>query len=140
MRVVADTNTVISGLLWRDAPREVLDAAAAGRIQFFTSVALLAELDEVLRRPKFSQRLELANVSLQSLIADYAALCTFVKPTAIAPTILADPDDDDVLACAIAANAEVIVSGDSHLLTLQQYNQTRILTASALLSQLNRHP
>jgi predicted nucleic acid-binding protein len=55
-----------------------------------------------------------------------------IQPASIEPVVLADPDDDAVLACAIAAQAEIIVSGDSHLLRLSQYRDMPILTAAEL--------
>ena len=63
MRAVADTNTVISGLLWQGTPRQILDAALYNTIELFTSVALLAEMEEVLHREKFARRLSLANLT-----------------------------------------------------------------------------
>ena len=136
MRVVADTNTVVSGLLWRGNPRSVLDAARAGTLQLYTTAVLLAELDEVLQRPKFAQRLAQAGVTSQTLVLGYAALARLIEPATIAPVIVADPDDDAVLACAIAARAEVIVSGDSHLLDLKEYEKIPIVTAAQLLTRL----
>jgi putative PIN family toxin of toxin-antitoxin system len=136
MRVVADTNTVVSGLLWHGAPRQVLDAAQAGAIDLFTSAILLAELEEVLGRGKFSQRLALADGSPHELVIGHAALALVIEPAVIPPVIAADPDDDAVLACAIAASAEAIVSGDSDLLSLQEYEGISILGASDLLHRL----
>lgn len=136
MRVVVDTNTVISGLLWRGNPSRVLEAARTGSIQLFTSLALLAELDEVLQRPKFTQRLSLAAVTSRELVVGYAALASIVQPAAIAPVVIDDPDDDAVLACALAARADTVVSGDSHLLMLQEYCGIPIMTAAQLLSKL----
>jgi putative PIN family toxin of toxin-antitoxin system len=136
VRVVADTNTVISGLLWRGNPSRVLETARTGSIQLFTSLALLAELDEVLQRPKFTQRLSLAAVTSRELVVGYAALASIVQPAAIAPVVIDDPDDDAVLACALAARAETIVSGDGHLLDLREYGGILILTAAQLLSKL----
>ena len=60
MNVVPDTNTVVSGLLWQGAPRDVLALARAGEISLFTSPLLLAELRDVLKRPKFVTRLKKA--------------------------------------------------------------------------------
>lgn len=57
MKAVADTNTVVSGLLWHGAPHRVLDAARMGRVELFTTAVLLAELEDVLYREKFAQRL-----------------------------------------------------------------------------------
>lgn len=61
MRLVADTNVVVSGLLWHGPSRLLLNAAREGSVELCTSVALLSELEEVLRREKFSQRLLTAN-------------------------------------------------------------------------------
>ena len=51
--------------------------------------------------------------------------------------ILADPDDDAVLACAVAAHSEVIVSGDGHLLDLEQYQDIRIIRTAALVAEIS---
>jgi len=136
MRVVADTNTVISGLLWSGTPRRVLDAARAGTIELFTSAVLLAELEDVLSREKFAQRLALVGLTPRDLVLGYAALALLVDPAAIDPVVVADPDDDFVLACAVAADAEIIVSGDSHLLNLKKYQSIHILTAAELLTRI----
>ena len=136
MRLVADTNTVISGLLWHGAPRRLLDAARAGKVSLFTSAVLLAELDDTLSRAKFAARLERAGVTRRVLVQGYATLATVVKPAAIPPAVLADPDDDAVLACAVAAQAQAVASGDSHLLNLKTYQDIPILTVNELLALL----
>jgi putative PIN family toxin of toxin-antitoxin system len=136
VRAVADTNTVVSGLLWQGAPRQVLDAARAGKVDLFTSAVLLAELEDVLRRDKFAERLQRASVTAHGLTIGYAALARPVEPAAITPVILEDPDDDAVLACAIAAQVEIIVSGDSHLLNLKAYQDIPILSVVELLARV----
>ena len=136
MRVVADTNTVVSGLLWHGNPRQVLEAARAGTLQLYTSAALLAEIEEVLQRPKFAQRLSLAGVASHTLVMGYAALAWLIEPRVIKPVVIADPDDDIVLACAVAARAEAIVSGDKHLIDLTEYDGIPILTAAQLLKRI----
>ena len=133
MRVVADTSTVVSGLMWRGKPRQVLDAARTRTISLFTSTTLLAELEDVLNRDKFARRLALIGHSPRDLLVGYAALATIVTPAVISPVILVNPDDDAVLACAVAASAKVVVSGDSHLLALKKYQNILILKAAELL-------
>lgn len=137
MRVVADTNTVVSGLLWQGSPRKVLDAARSGRIRLFTSSILLAELEDVLRRDKLSKRLNIAQVTPSELVRGYAALGRLVTPAIITPMILDDPDDDHVLACAIAAAADVITSGDRHLLSLKNYEGIEILKPTELVARIS---
>jgi putative PIN family toxin of toxin-antitoxin system len=136
MRVVADTNIVVSGLLWRGNPRRILDAARAGDIQLFTTPVLLTELEDVLSREKFAARLASAGVTPHDLVLGYAALASVIEPAELEPVILADPDDDAVLACAVAARGDVIVSGDSHLLDLKKYLDVRIVTAAELVVEI----
>jgi putative PIN family toxin of toxin-antitoxin system len=136
MRVVADTNIVVSGLLWYGPSRRVLAAAGAGQIDLFTSAVLLAQLEEVLQRKKFARRLELVGLMPHDLTLGYAALATLVEPAVIAPIVLDDPDDDEVLACAVGARAEAIVSGDRHLLEMNEYQSIPILTATELLARI----
>ena len=76
------------------------------------------ELKEVLTRPKFGALFEAADVTAHELVLGYAALAAVIEVDKIEPVVLADRDDDDVLACALTAQGEVIVSGDRHLLTV----------------------
>jgi len=138
MRVVLDTNILISGLLWSGPPRQILDAARRGEIELFTTQTLLDELADVLGREKFVTRLEQADVSSDTLVTGFRALATLVEPQNIPPTILDDPDDDAVLACAVASKATGIVSGDSHLLKLAKFSNIPILTAPDLLRQIDK--
>lgn len=138
MRIVADTNVVISGLLWRGPARQLLDAARQGTVQLFTSGALLAELDEVLRREKFLRRLTDAEVQPQNLVMGYAALAGVVQPLNVMRVVLRDPDDDAVIACALAAAATIIVSGDRDLLTLKKYQEIEILSAGEFIARIRQ--
>lgn len=135
MRAVADTNVVVSGLLWQGPPRRVLAQARLGTVELFTSPAMLAELQDVLMRRKFARRLALARVEPRDLVLGYAALARIILPAEIDPTIADDPDDDAVLACALAARADVIVSGDRHLLKLREFQGIRILRAAELQNE-----
>ena len=141
MRIVADTNTVLSGLLWQGAPRRLLDLARERKITLCTSLVLFAELAEVMARDKFAERLRAAGVSAIELLQDYERLAETVIPEALpTPVIERDPDDDHVLACAVSAEAQLIVSGDSHLLNLKAYQGIPIHTASVALSEIVAAP
>ncbi len=136
MRVTADTNIVISGLFWRGKPRRILNAARDGIIQLFTSEDLLAELAGVLRRGKFTDRLAAVGASVDEVVDGYAALAHILMPAAIEPVVLRDPDDDAVIACALAADCDYIVSGDDDLLSLARFREIEIVSAEALLAEL----
>lgn len=105
-------------------------------VELFTSPVLLEELEDVLSREKFVARLIAANAAARELVAGYGALATVINAEPIEPVILADPDDDAVLACALAAAAEIIVSGDSDLLDLKEYKEIRVLPATEFLTEL----
>jgi uncharacterized protein len=136
MRLVLDTNVVVSGLLWHGPPRQVVDAARAGKVSLFTTPALLEELQDVLGRPKFAKRLAEAGVTSETLILGYAALAALVQPADIEAVIAADPDDDAVLACAVTAQAEAIASGDPHLLQLGQFHGIPVVNPAQVLALL----
>jgi putative PIN family toxin of toxin-antitoxin system len=138
MRVVADTNIVVSGLLWHGNPRAILEAARDGVVDLYTSGVLLEELEDVLKRDRFAARLRAAGVDAHALVLGYGALAKLVEPAEIAPVVHADPDDDAVIACAISSRSEIIVSGDSHLLDLKRYEKIRIVTAAQLIAEISQ--
>ena len=140
MRLVLDTNVVASGLLWEGAPAQLLDAAQAGELELCTSRVLLAELARILLRAKFAKAIAASGSSLDELVLGYAELATFIEPASIAPTVLADPDNDHVLACALAARADLIVSGDRHLLDLARFHDMPIIKPAAGVKMLGRSP
>lgn len=90
----------------------------------------------MLRRNKLQARHSQARVTASELVLGYAAFATAVEPVAIPPVTLSDPDDDAVLACALAAQAAAIVSGDGHLLQLGAYAAIPILPAEILIDQM----
>jgi uncharacterized protein len=136
VRVVLDTNVVLSALLWGGPPRQILEAVQAGVLDLYTTPALLLELEDVLHRPKFAARLEQANTTVDALLAGLRALATVIEPAPIAPVIMEDPDDDAVLACAVAAGAAAIVSGDHHLQDVGEFQQIPIFTPTDFLARL----
>ena len=136
MRVTVDNNIVVSAFLWGGNPRRVLNAARSGAITIFTSPALIAELTDVLFRTRFQPRIAEVGSSAARMLDEYQAFATIVDAPDIDPVINRDPDDDAVLACALASESDVIVSGDKDVLDLTQRGHIRIPTATELLSEL----
>jgi putative PIN family toxin of toxin-antitoxin system len=137
VKVVADTNTIISGMLWHGAPHTLLEIAYRNEIKLLTCSALLQELTEVLQRDKFIPYLSRARMIVRELVEGYSLMAQVIELGKIEPVIAADPDDDVVLACAVTGRAKIIISGDNHLLSLEQYQQIQIMTASEFLSKTN---
>lgn len=136
IRALADTNIVVSAFPWGGNPRMILDAARRETIMLFTSAALIAELEDVLARAKFTKRITEVGSSVNEMLGDYLALARLVRPTEH-PAIVRDADDDHVIACALEAQVEVIDSSDADLLTLRHYRNIDILSATQMLRRLS---
>jgi len=138
VRVVADTNTIVSALLWRGNPHRLIAAIDDYPIVFYTSRVLLDEFARVLTRRKLAKAIRATGKTPAQLVAEYQGFVHLVAPAAIHRTVHDDPDDDHVLACALGAQADWIVSGDAHLLNLKRYQGMRILDAAAALRSLGQ--
>ncbi len=129
MRLVLDTNVVASAVLWDGVPRLLLQAGREKRVELFTSAALLAELTGILGRRKFDKKIVASTLTVDQLVDRYAALAALVRPTPT-PRIAPDPDDDVVIGTALAAKADLIVTGDKPLLSVAEYQGVRIVGVS----------
>ena len=133
LRLVADTNTVVSALLWRGAPHRLFEGIETGDVSFFTSRTLLDELADVLPRRKLARAVQATGKTLGTLMAEYEELAQLVQSRSLRRAVGRDPDDEAVIACAIAARADLIVSGDKDLLVLNAYRRIRIVNAAEAL-------
>lgn len=137
MRLILDTNVVLSGLLWRGTPYRLLETIRQQpRLQIYSSAALLEELADVLSRPSPSKRLALIGKSVREVLADFIDAVELIEPIDIPRVVLNDPDDDQVIAAAWAAHADCIVSGDSDLLIIGSFKGIDILTAAQALQRI----
>lgn len=134
IRVVLDTNILISALVYGGNPRKVLEAVISGTIQMSVSEALIQETQEVLQRPQFGLSIQF----VQNTVAELTSLAEWVAPKKHHQLIKEDPSDNLVLDCAVAAEADYLVTGDSHLLRLQKCGEVRIVTPQELVAVLER--
>jgi uncharacterized protein len=133
IRIVADTSVLISGLLWGGAPGEIMQGAVDGRWQLCSSEKLLEELAGVLRRPRFQPRLTRLSVTPKQFLADVRSVSALYALDMPPPIRCRDPNDDMIIACGIAAQAEYLVTGDADLLSLVEVGSTRIVSVRAFL-------
>ena len=138
LRLVLDTNVVVAGLLWNGPPRRLLQAAIDGEVDLFSSAVLLGELANTLGYTKFTKRIESFGTSIAALAAQYAALVSLVAPASVPRVAANDADDDHVIAAAVAARAELIVTGDRrHLLPIGTHQGIAIVTAREVVDRLD---
>ncbi len=133
VRLVADTNVVLSALLWGGPPLRLIETAKGAETTLWTSVPLLAELKGVLGRSKFAARIHRIGSTPDQLLRRYLDIVNVVRSARIAPVIARDPADDQVLAAALASNAGLIVSGDAHLLDLESWRGICVVRVSDAL-------
>lgn len=135
-RLVLDTNVVISAILWGGKPGEFLAVAGEGEVRLYTSRLLLEELRVTLERPKLAPMVALTGQSVAELLANYRRLAILTRRASIEGRWSRDPDDDHVIASALAARADFLVTGDLDLLELEAVEGISILTPAAALLEL----
>ena len=133
VRVVLDTNIIISALISSGPPRTVVEWCRTGDMLFVTSDAILAELSEVMRR-KFGWEAERVVVLLEEL----RSFALVVLPGVTIQQIPDDPADNRVLECALEGQVDYIVSGDTrHLQPLVRFEGIPIVSPARLVSTLD---
>lgn len=140
LRVVIDTNVIVSGILSRKgAPVELLKAWRERRFLLLTSLAIVAEVRAVLQYPRIRKKYPLSNDDIEQTITLLEHDALLVKGEAnVAGSVPDDPKDEMFLACALDGTADVIVSGDHHLIDLESYRDIPIMTPRQFLDQLRQ--
>jgi len=131
VRVVVDTNVIVSGLLWGGPPNQILKWARDGVLEILNCEEITNELRNIIQYKRFSQRLSDLSISPNEVIAYFMNLVTFVPtPEFIPEAIHEDLFDNIFLALASESKAHLIISGDKHLLDLEAYDDIQIVTPS----------
>lgn len=133
MRLVLDTNVVVSALLWDGSPKRLMQAGLGEGVLFITSAPLLKELTETLSKSKFEKKIAASLLSVDQLVNFYAELVSVVRPVFV-PRLAPDPDDDVVIGTALAVKANFVVTGDRTLLSIAEYEGVRIISVSEALN------
>jgi uncharacterized protein len=107
-------------------------------LNLVSSPALLAELTEVVSRSKFDVVLARSQISREDMLNAVRRLAQVVDPPTLPQPVCRDPDDDAILALALAAQADLIVSGDGDLLSLKQYQNIPIVTPAQALQFIEK--
>ena len=130
-RITADSNVLVSALQYGGKPLTLLDMAQDGRIELAISNEILRETLRVLR-DKFHRTTEW----LQESDSHLRAITTHISATEKVDVVMADPDDNRILECALAARSEAVVTGDRHLLVLGSFREIKIMRVGDFLDAM----
>ncbi len=132
-RATLDTNIFISALLYNGNERRVLEAAIRGDYKLITSLPILDEVEEVLRRLGIDEK------EIEGYILRLMEISEIVVPERIEETPLRDRDDIKILECAVSGSSNYIITGDQDLLTLTEYRGIRILRSIEFLNMIKNN-
>jgi len=131
MRIVLDTNVLISGIFFSSLPEHIIQAWHSQKLQLFVSVEILDEYFNVAER--LTNRY--AGVEYEEILGLIVQNAELVQVPDLPEPVCEDLDDDKFLACALASNTNIIVSGDSDLLQVSGYCGIQVLTPKAFVSE-----
>ena len=138
MKLVVDTNVLVSAFLWQGTPGQLIELAGEKEIVLCTSRLLVDELFDVLHRPKLANQVAATGLTAAQILRNYRQVATLVTAHQLTQRVSRDADDDAVLACALAAKADLIVSGDRDLLTLKIFRDIPIVTPIEAVNRIAR--
>jgi putative PIN family toxin of toxin-antitoxin system len=138
MRIVLDANVFVSALIsGSGAAAKIVAYWQEDRFEVAISPPILHELDRVLHYPRIQEHYRLSEQRIRQFLHLLVRQAVAVAPPQQLTVINVDPADNRYLECALMAEAEVIVSGDRHLLALGEYKGIQIITPAGFLAFLN---
>jgi putative PIN family toxin of toxin-antitoxin system len=128
-RVVIDTNVLISGIIQgKGYPHKIVQSWERGDLILITSSATIEEASKVLNYPKIKTKYGLSETDIKKTLLNLVKYSVFVNDPPGLDAIKEDPSDNNILGAAMGGKADLIISGDSHLLKLKAYRGIEILT------------
>lgn len=128
LRVVLDTNILISGLLYLGKPKRLIDLALTGKIEVVSSYEMIDEFKRVIAREKF----KLSPIEQEEFI-NFVIRLSKITSVRSKFKVVGDPDDDKVINTAYDGKVQYIVSGDRLVREVREFNGIRIVKASEML-------
>lgn len=138
LKLVLDTNTIISGLLWKGNECNLLEEIEKGKAQLYLTLEIIEEIDRVLHYPRLSGYIAEAGIQREELLEKILSLAHVVVSQSSPLTLCRDPQDNKFLECAIHVNADFVVSGDRDLLVLKEYEAVKIITTKEALEKISK--
>lgn len=129
LRIVFDTNVLVSSVFWEGNESRLIELAEKGIFEAFTSPFILDEVVNVLSSVKF----QLNEDQVESIAEYFLSIMHIVEPRLNIDIIHDDPSDNRIIECAVSCNANIIVSGDKHLISLKKFRSIKIISSHETL-------
>ncbi len=133
LKVTVDTNVIISALLKKDSVPAKAMSYVLNNCQLYISRYILDELEEVLKRPKIRLVVGWDNNRIKRYLAGLEEVGILVKHPPVMEIVKEDPTDNNILACAVSAQVDYLITGDNHLIQLRRYEEIKIVSPSEFL-------
>jgi len=131
IRVVPDTNIIISSIFWRGPPHRLIRVGIEGKCLMIISLGIINESTD-----RLSEKFEVPEDKIETELRILLEFCHVVNPAVSVNVVKDDPSDNKIIECALEGKADYIVTGDSHLLDLEEYGGIKIVTAKQMLEIL----
>jgi len=129
LRVVIDTNVFISGIIQKSGnPYRVVRFWEEGMLSLLTTLPLIEEVKKVLNYPRIKKKYALDEETIKYVVLNLLKYSVVVEDPPTLAVIKDDPEDNKVLSAAVGGKAEYVVTGDSHLLNLADYEGIKIIS------------
>jgi|GEM_PF-110739 len=135
--VIVDNNVFVSAFLRGGKPLAVLDAVGFGYGELLSTDAIMQQLEQVLKRPKFQPDFAQRGIDIFHLLNRYQRLARYVTPTIIPEIIVRDEEDKRFIECAVGGKADYLISGGQDLTTIGIFRGIPILPPAQFLIILN---
>lgn len=136
LKLVLDTNTIVSAFFWKGNEAELLRKIEQGKAKLYLTAEILYEIEEVIKRPKFTEVMKKANLTPDAIMQKIISLSQVVIAPIIRVQVCRDVKDNKFLECAESIKADYLVSGDDDLLSLKEYNGIPIIRTWRILQLL----
>jgi|SRR3989344_7649329 len=136
MRIVLDTNVLISGTFWTGTSYEVIQLIDKGKVKIITSKEILEEYDRILHSDEILEKKAYQSEKMTAVLK-LVQIAIFVEPKEKFKVVEKDPDDDKFIDAAVEGKAEYIITQDEHLLKLKEFRRIKIVKPEEFLETIN---
>ena len=138
IRAVLDANVFVSALIRPEGPpgRIFVELLEREAFALILSEAIVDEVRRTLNYPRVRRYVRLTSREIEAWLASMQSVAELVEGRRSVSVVASDPDDDKYFAAALEGDADVVVSGDSHVLEVKQFERIRVLTPRAFLDKL----